>query len=198
MKKNDFIETGIEKLDSEIGGLRKGEVTVIASKPSDGKSFILQKLAAHICINEKEKGVYYTIDRSKDNLLREFTEKHDCKLSDDYENTLKIIDVADIYIDALIKNIEEQKPSIVFIDSLILIKIEYDKPSFEMYQEVMKKLKIAARKTNCAIIVTVSCVNTEDVTPSLNSVRGSAVVDIADLILIVNRNQKIFIAKNNH
>lgn len=52
------ISTGFQKLDEYTGGLEKGTLTVIAGKPSDGKSMLARQLCENACLNDHAASIY--------------------------------------------------------------------------------------------------------------------------------------------
>lgn len=202
MSKDMFFKTGINSIDEKSNGILAGEVTAIASRPSGGKSRLMQEIAWNMCGISKYNGMYISIDRSKTKLTNDIALFGSCSNFEIEKSNLEIIDTPEISIDELIKLIESRTPEVVFIDSFILIGTDDESEvSFERYQRIMRQLKTLARKLSIPVVITVSCVNNyvSDAL-TLNEVRGAAVVDIADLILGVTRTpeRKISILKNNH
>lgn len=52
------VSTGFAKLDEFTGGLEPGTLTVIAGKPSDGKSMLARQLCEHACLNDNAASIF--------------------------------------------------------------------------------------------------------------------------------------------
>lgn len=52
------VSTGFSKLDEFTGGLEPGTLTVIAGKPSDGKSILARQLCEHACLNDHAASIF--------------------------------------------------------------------------------------------------------------------------------------------
>jgi len=52
------ITTGFSKLDEFTGGLERGTLTVIAGKPSDGKSILARQICENACMNGYAASIY--------------------------------------------------------------------------------------------------------------------------------------------
>ena len=67
---------GIDSIDKKIGGLRSGELAIIAGRPSMGKSAIMNNIAAHC-----EKPVLiFSLEMTKDALMNRFFSS-ECKVN---------------------------------------------------------------------------------------------------------------------
>lgn len=54
------IPTGFPEFDKFTGGLRPGQLTVIAARPGLGKSSLMRSMVAHLALNEKRHGLVLT------------------------------------------------------------------------------------------------------------------------------------------
>ena len=50
-KGSQGISTGFEELDKMSGGLKPGEMFVIAARPSMGKTSLMMNIVEHICMD---------------------------------------------------------------------------------------------------------------------------------------------------
>ncbi|MGH9447616.1 MAG: replicative DNA helicase, partial [Terriglobia bacterium] len=63
------IETGFEVLDSMTSGLQSGELTIIAARPSLGKTALALNIAAHAAARHKKVVAVFSLEMSKESLL---------------------------------------------------------------------------------------------------------------------------------
>ena len=68
--------TGLEDLDSLIGGLTKQDLIIVAARPSMGKSWFACYLANHIATSEKKPIVFFSAEMSKKQLTKRFLAMH--------------------------------------------------------------------------------------------------------------------------
>lgn len=64
------ILTGFPELDKLTGGLFPGEVTIIAARPSCGKTSLLTKIFEHVCLDQKLAGGIFSLEMSKESLVQ--------------------------------------------------------------------------------------------------------------------------------
>jgi len=67
-KKHTGVSTGIVPLDEILGGLRKGEMIVIAGRPSMGKSSMSLNIYAHAAMREAVSVAFFSCEMSKESL----------------------------------------------------------------------------------------------------------------------------------
>jgi len=63
------ISTGFTKLDEMTGGLHKGELVIIAARPSMGKTAIALNIASHVATKLNEKVAIFSLEMSGESLL---------------------------------------------------------------------------------------------------------------------------------
>ncbi len=61
--------TGFADLDKMTLGLQPGEVTIIAARPSMGKTAFSLNIATHLAIREKKKVAYFSVEMAKEQLM---------------------------------------------------------------------------------------------------------------------------------
>ena len=61
--------TGFTDLDKMTLGLQPGEVTIIAARPSMGKTAFSLNIATHLAIREKKKVAYFSVEMAKEQLM---------------------------------------------------------------------------------------------------------------------------------
>lgn len=64
------LYTGFTKFDEKTCGLHKGEFTIIAARPSAGKSAFATNVAHHVAVNLKKTVMVFSLEMSKESLLR--------------------------------------------------------------------------------------------------------------------------------
>ena len=66
------IPTGIENLDRRLGGgFQKGQLYVLGGRPAMGKTIFACQAALNAAIRENKKVIYYSLDMSKELLIKE-------------------------------------------------------------------------------------------------------------------------------
>ncbi|MGH9450245.1 MAG: replicative DNA helicase [Terriglobia bacterium] len=63
------IATGFEVLDSMTSGLQPGELTIIAARPSVGKTALALNIAAHAATAQRKASAIFSLEMSKESLL---------------------------------------------------------------------------------------------------------------------------------
>jgi replicative DNA helicase len=63
------ISTGFTKLDEMTGGLHKGELVILAARPSMGKTAIALNIASHVATKLNEKVAIFSLEMSGESLL---------------------------------------------------------------------------------------------------------------------------------
>jgi replicative DNA helicase len=62
--------TGFPQLDEMIDGLKPGEMTVIAARPSMGKTALAINIAEHIALDTKRHVAFFTLEMSTDQIMQ--------------------------------------------------------------------------------------------------------------------------------
>lgn len=175
--KNKFIKTGFKSIDSKIKGFERGQLNVLAGRPSTGKSALALNMVLNlvkddypvtffsletggVAVTERLASTMSGIDLTKvkdtDMLSVEEIEKLS-KVAGDManRNNLRIEDTS-ILTPNNVREIAMQKsdkPNIIFIDYLTLM--QSDTPQKDRRLEVEKiarDLKIIAKETDSVII----------------------------------------------
>lgn len=69
-----YLNTGIEWFDDALGELEKGDVTIVAARPSVGKSALANQIGDALCSQGKRVG-YFNLEMSDKQLLERFIAK---------------------------------------------------------------------------------------------------------------------------
>jgi len=64
------LETGFYDLDEKTSGLQKGELIIIAARPSMGKTALAINIAQHAAVNKHATVAVFSLEMSKESLLR--------------------------------------------------------------------------------------------------------------------------------
>ncbi len=63
------VGTGFEDLDKKLGGLQRGDLVILAARPSLGKTSLALDIARHIAINEKMPVGLFSLEMSTESLV---------------------------------------------------------------------------------------------------------------------------------
>jgi len=63
------ISTGYTKLDEMTGGLHRGELVILAARPSMGKTALALNIAQHVSVKLKKAVAVFSLEMSKESLL---------------------------------------------------------------------------------------------------------------------------------
>jgi len=64
------LATGWPELDEITSGLQKGELIIIAARPSMGKTAFALNLMEHVCVQEKAGAAFFSLEQSKEELAQ--------------------------------------------------------------------------------------------------------------------------------
>jgi replicative DNA helicase len=68
--KSQGLETGFRKFDSMTCGAQKGDLIIIAARPSQGKTSLAMNIAEHMAVNCESRVVINSLEMSKEALMR--------------------------------------------------------------------------------------------------------------------------------
>lgn len=66
------IPTGFVDFDIKTAGLQKGDLIIIAGRPSMGKSALVTSVAEHVSVEEKVPVAFFSLEMSKEQLMQRF------------------------------------------------------------------------------------------------------------------------------
>ena len=215
----NYVKFGFDRLDNLAGGMTKGEITVIAGRPSHGKTtfainlvknFIDQGLKV-LCINREmtniemmkklivlESGNLSYSDIRMNNLTdqsyKELLEVND-RIVDKYTNRLIMCDTARDLTSST-SQIMRHNPDVVVDDYIQLIRMEgYDQRRFEL-ETVMNEYKWLA-KTYKIVPILISQLNRDiekriDPVPKMSDLAESGSIEqVAENVLFVYYDYKV-------
>ena len=173
------ISTGFRELDYKTLGFQNGELTVIAARPSMGKTALALNMVQHITFRQECKAAIFSLEISKELMtkrllsLEAYVEMAKIKTADledeQWERIIEatgIIEKAELIIDdttfGKIEEIqtrsrtykEENEIDIIFIDDLQLMSGNGNSSSrIQEISEVSRELKSLARELDIPIVV---------------------------------------------
>jgi len=201
------VDTGFKNLNERTGGFSKGDLIVVASRPSMGKSSFILNIATQ-AIERDETVLFFSFEMKAEQLmLRILSAKTSIALS-----SLKIGDLSDSQWDLLLRNADKMREKKLFIDDNSYADIDYirakvrtfksEYPSLSMiildslnlmsyvkvrenkYEgiaEISKALKQLAREVDLPVIVTSqlnrNLENRENKRPQLKDLRDSGTIE---------------------
>lgn len=66
------ISTGFKDLDLKTAGLQKGDLIIVAGRPSMGKSAFVTSIASYVAVEEKIPVAIFSLEMSKEQLMQRF------------------------------------------------------------------------------------------------------------------------------
>lgn len=215
-KKEKCYKTGFKKLDELIIGLKPGEISIIAGRPSTGKTSFCTSIAEYIAFKKKKKVIFFSLEMTiKQLIIRLISSMTNINSYNILNNVLKkneIIKIIKIckeiskskifindnpYIDVLgiCSEIKKKIPKggVVFIDYVQLINIGRGKDNRNLeISEVSYHLKNISKRLNIPIVL-ISQLNRSielraDKNPVMSDLRESGSLEQdADLIIFLNK-----------
>lgn len=211
------ISTGFADLDNKVIGIKKGELTVLAARPSMGKTSFIMNLAEHISIKQQKTTALFSMEMSKEQIMQRLVSSislvDSCKMQkgllteDDWSKiaqSTSLINKSPLYLDdSTPQTVSQIKAKckeikgldIVFIDYLDYVmhegKIEN---RVQQISEITKGLKIMAKQLNIAVVLLVqlsrACEQRVNKRPILSDLRDSGAIEQdADLVIFLYRDE---------
>lgn len=201
------LKTGYKDLDDHIIGFKKGQLIVIAARPSMGKSQFASCILDNISSNDKKSSLYFSLEMDDTQVMDRLISKnsgvdyykfHTGIMSE--EESIRIVDTVGkmssdckIYIDdtprltidEICKRIKinkrKHKIEIAVIDHLGLIEMNERNSRHLEIAHITRKLKIAAKTLDIPIIL-ISQLNRDvekekDKIPHLSDLRDSGAIE---------------------
>jgi len=210
------IETGFHDLDDRTRGLQPGELIVLASRPSVGKSALALNIAEHVAVDTAGQAVaFFSLEMSKEELaLRLLSSRAKVDGQKLRKGTLsntevqRIQDVADyldkapLYIDdtqaislddilaRAHQQVRDNGAKLVVIDYLHLIEPLAETAPYEKMSQIASSLKALARRLEVPILALAQLrrESEEHQRPRMADLRDSGFLEeAADVILFLHR-----------
>lgn len=202
------LRTGFTQLDETIRGLSRGELHLVAGRPSMGKSALMLEMAMNLACTHKvavfslEMSTAMCIERMVANKM-EVSLLYDLKSGKVQPDTdiVETIGNLDLSIeDKTLLSAEDMwsilergdKFDVVFIDYLQLIKTKKEDSRYREIDTVCQNLRTIAKEKNCAVVLLCQLNrevdNRTDHRPRLSDLRESGGIEqICDKILFLHR-----------
>lgn len=210
------LSSGFPDLDSKIVGVKKGELTVIAARPSMGKTAFMMNLAENLAIKQGKTSLLFSMEMTKEQIMQRLMSSialvdsslmQKGKLTEgDWSKIVRasgLMSISPLYIidntpqkisqiNARCKQIKGLE--VVFIDYLDFILHEGKTDNrVQQISEITKGLKIIAKQLNIAIVLLVqlsrACEQRINRRPLLSDLRDSGAIEQdADLVLFLYRD----------
>lgn len=211
MKNNTNILTGFNDLDAATGGFKKGDLIVLASRPSQGKTALALDIVYNVAVMKKLPVAFFSLETggkviyermacanasierfrvAEDMLTKEQWKALTLKIGELIKAPLFICDKPNLEVKDIKNNIEElitkdNKPELIVIDYFDLIKQKNKQDAIAN----MQALKELAVKLNIPVLVCSQMYRKKEGEPNrpeLSQLRCSQFTDVADLILLLH------------
>ena len=209
------LSTGFTELDKSTNGLQKGEVYILAGRPSQGKSTLALNISMNIALQNKHV-LFFSLEMPKERIIDKCwssvggVEFENIKTGKDLdwgmvtkanelilESGLVIDDQGDQTLDKIIvkaKRIHAKKKlDLIVVDYLQLVRVR-GASRLDEVSEVSRQLKALAKNLECPIIALAqlnrSVETREDKRPRLADLRESGQIEQdADFISFIYRDE---------
>jgi replicative DNA helicase len=203
---------GFKNLNRRVGGIRRGNVIVLAARPATGKSAAALQIGYNIA-SEGAKVLFFPLEMTTQETLERLILQEEIvdgqlalKAPNDNEKAdiIRFLDGVEeegkflIYegvnqLETIRQTIKEQQPDLVIIDQLTQVRIsKRTKDIRERYVEATAEMKAMAMELNTAILV-LTQLNREGVKgkPTLENLHESdATGQNADVVLIMTKQEE--------
>lgn len=209
------IESGFNSLDKLLGGFQKGDLVILAARPSVGKSSVMLEIARNAAIKSNQNIVIFSLEMSKEQILdRLLSLQSEINLMDirmgqltdisAFQNAASELMETDIYIDDTpglhINEIKSKvrklnmkhKVDLILVDYLQLVQgSNKDNRALEV-TEISQGLKNLAREIGTPVIalsqLNRSLESRADKRPQLSDLRESGSIEQdADIVIFIHR-----------
>lgn len=208
------LSTGFDELDELIGGLRPGNVYIVAARPGIGKSAISLNVSMNIA-SEGENVLFFSLEMTVPELIQRALAGHaslemhklrDAELdergweklsssaSDISKSGLLIVENPALAVSDIARLCRCVKPKLAIVDHLGLVKPSgQNRDRREAVDGVSRSLKQMAKQLNIPVIVLAqlnrSVTSRANKTPILSDLRESGAIEQdADAVLLLHRS----------
>lgn len=209
------IATGFDKVDAIAKGFQIGEVSVIASKPGNGKTAFLLSLLFNIASKSGKAVGVFSPERSSAKMFSRLIESetrhslkkiaaHDLKDSEKEQVNAILYNLskAEIFVDDSIRLSKEEFQKrckqlrnkfgvdIIFVDSFELFSCKHleDEQNNDEHKNTLNDIKLMAKELGIPIVVFSHLVNSSHISdiPSIENI-ADYILDVADNVFIIHR-----------
>jgi len=206
-----LFETGFVGLDACLSGVTKGSIVTIGARPAMGKTSFAVSVCNHLLETDK-KVLFCEIDSSELTAERQFISvktkirqpiKPTAEKIKEWEKITQAIQFyndkpfelfckSNMTIEELEEKIKEEKPEIVFIDSIQCIKMPKAPNLTEAINLAIKEVKRMALENDLIVVLTSQASRAPearyDKRPMISDLRnGSLLEDLSDVVLMIYR-----------
>lgn len=215
-RQEDYIATGIDQIDKELGGMQPQHVWIVCGRPAMGKSALAAYMAYHAAFSTDGLVLFFSLEMSKKALLKRELARISSIPLGDLQRTARerprfledFIDkfppnywidesgnltVAAILAQAQRVSTQEHKPvAAIFIDYLQIISTTRSQSREQEVARLSIGLKHVAKKLQCTVIamsqLSRACEQRDNKRPILSDLRDSGQIEQdADVILACYR-----------
>ncbi len=172
-KQEKGLLTGIDQIDGIMGGLKKGEMTVVGGWQAIGKTAFVLTIINKICLEDRKKCILISTRARKENVIRRLVyiqgkmeygeadeEKIDSAIKKIEDSTLYIEDSPFLFCEDYIKKIRDHMEVIKDVDFIViddLQRVGYGAECCSVAEEegyALYCFRNMAREMNCHVLVT--------------------------------------------
>lgn len=212
--KDRSVPTGLSSLDDAIGGLERQSLSILAARPSMGKSTLAWQIARNVAASGR-RTIFYSLEMSETSLwakaicgaagvrwrdirggdisdnVSTLLNEIASKLMTSYEDRLRVSDGANT-IETIWQGVEKYKPDLIVVDHLRLVANREDN-EVQRLGNITSALKQIAKTANCACLCLAQLnrgvENRDNKRPTLADLRDSGQIEEnADLVLMMYRD----------
>lgn len=204
---NEYFKTGFDELDKCIGKVTTGSIITIGARPAMGKTSFAISVCNHLLDMDK-KILFCETESSQPTAEKQFVHikskiSHDIYTSEEWDKIGEILKYyndkqlslfckPNMTTDEIEEKIKEEKPEIVFVNSVQCIKLSKAPNITEALNVAVKELKRIAVENDLIVVLTSQLSRgTEcrmDNRPLLSDLRNSSSLeDLSDVVLMIYR-----------
>lgn len=216
-KDSTGLSTGFKDIDDKTGGLHPGEVTILAARPSMGKTALMLNIAEHIAIDLKKPVAVFSMEMSKEQLTQRMMSsrsgvdsqrmRHNCLQRSDFsalQSTFGALKGAPMFIDdtpgldPVTMRAKAQRLAIehgieaIFIDYLQLMNDRGYNARHEEVSAISRHVKAMARDIGVPVVclsqLNRQAENRDGHKPRMSDLRESGAIEQdADVVAMLHR-----------
>ena len=203
--KKEYIQTGFKKLD-ELVMIDRGDMIVIAGKPSSGKTTIATNMMMNI--SAKYNVLFFSIETSAIKIYKKIASsaarinykkilKSEMFESDyssflgaanEFSNyNLKVVEAAGMTVNDITSISLQNKADIIFIDYLQIVVDKSAKSGYERVSNISRELHTFAQKEKITVVALSQLKRTDNRQPTMSDLRESGQIEQdADAIIFIH------------
>ena len=215
------IGTGFPALDGLTAGFQKGDLVIVAARPSVGKTALALNIAAHAAIKNHKNTLVFSMEQPSDQLIERLIAST-CSINlkrlrtgdladDDYPKIAEVgpvLDQAPLYIDDASSMTIHQLSAkarrhkrkygldLLVVDYLQIMRYETTTTTNDAVANISKGLKALAKDLKVPVLclsqLNRSFANRQDKRPNMTDLRDSGQIEQdADVIMFIHREEMI-------